>query len=244
MINFDSGPAQVLGASVMVGSCLLYSTRMNNAKITKDGDVVVSSVGILVGGILVFQGWRLDPLLLFGQILTTGVAACFVLESLKLRAVIADQEETLDGLFENDYLIRRKMLDYVPSNDTGSIVEEYTNHIPSFSTNSIIEDSYLGSEYRQSENINKNYLSTSQREVWKLKKENLPESGEALKHNLPYSPIKDNRSFYKVWHEQAESRLGETYDDIKYLSENQKMSYLEKLSQHEQTHGQLDDWEF
>merc|ERR1711977_507691 len=51
MINFDSGPAQILGASVMVGSCLLYSTRMNNAKITKDGDVVVSSVGILVGGI-------------------------------------------------------------------------------------------------------------------------------------------------------------------------------------------------
>lgn len=32
------------------------------------------------------QGWRLDPLLLFGQIMTTGAAVSFAIEALRLRS--------------------------------------------------------------------------------------------------------------------------------------------------------------
>lgn len=47
---------------------------------SRDYDIFFSSVALLVGGILCFQGWRLDPLLLFGQILTITAAIAFGVE--------------------------------------------------------------------------------------------------------------------------------------------------------------------
>lgn len=40
---------------------------------------------MLCGGILIFQGWRLDPILLLSQILLSGTAIFFIAESLYLR---------------------------------------------------------------------------------------------------------------------------------------------------------------
>ena len=42
-------------------------------------------MALLVGGILCFQGWRLDPILLFGQILTITAAIAFGVEAIQLR---------------------------------------------------------------------------------------------------------------------------------------------------------------
>ena len=39
------------------------------------------------------QGWRLDPLLLFGQLMTTGAAVSFAVEALRLRSEVYEQEE-------------------------------------------------------------------------------------------------------------------------------------------------------
>ena len=39
----------------------------------------------MCGGILIFQGWRLDPILLLSQILLSGTAIFFITESLYLR---------------------------------------------------------------------------------------------------------------------------------------------------------------
>lgn len=41
--------------------------------------------------ILLFQGWRLDPILQFGQFLLTGAAAFFAFETIKLRSVTTEQ---------------------------------------------------------------------------------------------------------------------------------------------------------
>ena len=49
-------------------------------------DLFFSSVGFLCGGILIFQGWRLDPILLLCQILLSGTTIFFISESLWLRA--------------------------------------------------------------------------------------------------------------------------------------------------------------
>jgi hypothetical protein len=43
-----------------------------------------SSIGLLCGGILIFQGWCLDPILLLSQILLSGTAIFFIAESLYL----------------------------------------------------------------------------------------------------------------------------------------------------------------
>ena len=40
---------------------------------------------------LILQGWRLDPLLLFGQLLTAGTATAFAVESLRLRDIISEE---------------------------------------------------------------------------------------------------------------------------------------------------------
>ncbi len=39
---------------------------------------------------MLLQGWRLDPLLLFCQLLTAGTALGFAIESLKLRQAVRD----------------------------------------------------------------------------------------------------------------------------------------------------------
>ena len=53
------------------------------------------------------QGWRLDPLLLFGQLLTAGTATAFAVESLRLRDIISE-EVRLAGAFS--FAILRALL--------------------------------------------------------------------------------------------------------------------------------------
>lgn len=48
-------------------------------------DLFFSSVGLLCGGILIFQGWRLDPILLLCQFLLSATTIFFIAESLWLR---------------------------------------------------------------------------------------------------------------------------------------------------------------
>lgn len=44
----------------------------------------------------VSQGWRLDPLLLFGQLLTSGTALAFAMEVLNLRQAKASEKVSDD----------------------------------------------------------------------------------------------------------------------------------------------------
>ena len=92
LVNVDLGPAAVLGASVMTSAIALYQVRASRPEVSRDQDVFFSSVGLLCGGILVFQGWRLDPLMLFGQLLTAGTAVAFASEAVGLRQEILDRE--------------------------------------------------------------------------------------------------------------------------------------------------------
>ena len=92
LVNVDLGPAAVLGASVMTSAIALYQVRASRPEVSRDQDVFFSSVGLLCGGILVFQGWRLDPLMLFGQLLTAGTAVAFASEAIGLRQEILDRE--------------------------------------------------------------------------------------------------------------------------------------------------------
>lgn len=56
-----------------------------NINLSQYYDSFFSSIGLLCGGILIFQGWRLDPILLLSQILLSGTAIFFIAESLYLR---------------------------------------------------------------------------------------------------------------------------------------------------------------
>ena len=92
MVNVDFSPALVLGMGLIGGGLTLYQLRRFRPGLSRDFDVIVSSVAIFSGGILVFQGWRLDPLLLFCQLLTAGMAVAFAVETLRLREEVAEAE--------------------------------------------------------------------------------------------------------------------------------------------------------
>lgn len=93
MVNVDVSPSVILGVGLIGSGVSLWQIRQTRPWISKDYDVVISCISLLVGGILIFQGWRLDPLLLFGQLMTTGAALSFAVEALRLRNEVYEQEE-------------------------------------------------------------------------------------------------------------------------------------------------------
>ena len=74
-----------------VGGALLYFMRTFKPALARDYDVFFAAIGLLCGGILFFQGWRLDPILQFGQFLLAGTTVFFAYESVRLRGVATEQ---------------------------------------------------------------------------------------------------------------------------------------------------------
>nr|BDZ75497.1 Ycf66 protein [Trematodon longicollis] len=85
MIHIELGPSTIVGIGLIVVGILLYALRIREPNVSRDYDSFFSSIGLLCGGILIFQGWRLDPILLLSQILLSGTAIFFIAESLYLR---------------------------------------------------------------------------------------------------------------------------------------------------------------
>jgi hypothetical protein len=80
-----------VGIVLAVGGALLYFMRSFKPALARDYDVFFAAIGLLCGGILFFQGWRLDPILQFGQFLLAGSAVFFAYESVRLRGVTTEQ---------------------------------------------------------------------------------------------------------------------------------------------------------
>ena len=69
MVNASLNWASIVGIVLAVGGTMLYFLRTFKPGLARDYDVFFAAVGLLCGGILFFQGWRLDPILQFGQFL-------------------------------------------------------------------------------------------------------------------------------------------------------------------------------
>ncbi len=69
--------------------------------LARDYDVFFAAIGLLCGGILFFQGWRLDPILQFGQFLLAGTTVFFAYESVRLRGIATDQARK-SSYFDDD----------------------------------------------------------------------------------------------------------------------------------------------
>lgn len=91
MVNFGLNSASILGLFLAVAGASLYFLRSVRPELSRDHDIFFAAVGLLCGFILLFQGWRLDPILQFGQFLLSGSAIFFAVESIKLRAVATEQ---------------------------------------------------------------------------------------------------------------------------------------------------------
>lgn len=91
MVNASLNWASIVGIVLAVGGAMLYFMRSFKPALARDYDVFFAAIGLLCGGILFFQGWRLDPILQFGQFLLAGTTVFFAYESVRLRGVSAEQ---------------------------------------------------------------------------------------------------------------------------------------------------------
>ena len=69
MVNASLNWASIVGIVLAVCGGGLYFLRSFKPALARDYDVFFAAIGLLCGGILFFQGWRLDPILQFGQFL-------------------------------------------------------------------------------------------------------------------------------------------------------------------------------
>ncbi len=107
MVNFGLSPASFLGIILAVAGAGLYVLRSIRPELSRDQDIAFTAVGIICGFILIFQGWRLDPILQFGQFLLSGSAIYFAYESIKLRGIATEQAKEKSQIVDERPVSRR-----------------------------------------------------------------------------------------------------------------------------------------
>lgn len=95
MINISLGPNIYLGLLVTVGVLLLYYLRVVKPEIARDEDIFFSTIGLLYSCILMVHGWRLDPILLFSQVLIITTVLVAGWENIRLRGLVASMGKKL-----------------------------------------------------------------------------------------------------------------------------------------------------
>ena len=90
MLNFSFGPNILLGIIVSLGVLILYFLRNVKPEIARDEDIFFATIGLLYSCILIIHGWRLDPILMFSQVLIIITALVAGWENIRLRGLIAN----------------------------------------------------------------------------------------------------------------------------------------------------------
>ncbi len=118
MVNASLNWASIVGIVLAVCGGGLYFLRSFKPALARDYDVFFAAIGLLCGGILFFQGWRLDPILQFGQFLLAGTTVFFAYESVRLRGVATDQARR-SSYFDDD------PISDLPRNSRGRFNDDY-----------------------------------------------------------------------------------------------------------------------
>jgi len=118
VVNASLNWASIVGIVLAVCGGGLYFLRSFKPALARDYDVFFAAIGLLCGGILFFQGWRLDPILQFGQFLLAGTTVFFAYESVRLRGVATDQARR-SSYFDDD------PISDIPRNTRGRFNEDF-----------------------------------------------------------------------------------------------------------------------
>jgi len=102
MINFSFSPNIFLGLIVSIGVLLLYFLRDVKPEIARDEDIFFATIGLLYSCILIVHGWRLDPILLFSQVLIVTTVLVAGWENIRLRGLISNIAKLKNGEEKDD----------------------------------------------------------------------------------------------------------------------------------------------
>lgn len=101
MINIIFYPNMFLALLLIGWAFFLYSLRFFKPQITREYDIVLSTIASVCGGVLAFQGWRLDPLLFTIYCLLVAALFAFSFELLQLRALQVESSSSYNELSED-----------------------------------------------------------------------------------------------------------------------------------------------
>jgi hypothetical protein len=93
MINFSFGPNIFLGVFIGIGVLILYFLRNIKPELARDEDIFFATIGLLYSCILMVHGWRLDPILLFSQVLIIVTVLVTGWENIRLRGLISNMSK-------------------------------------------------------------------------------------------------------------------------------------------------------
>ena len=88
MINIIIEPALLLGAVFALVMLFLYGLRFVNPDLATDWDIFITTLGIVYSSIILIHGWRLDPILLFSQVLLIFITFSFCWILIRQREII------------------------------------------------------------------------------------------------------------------------------------------------------------
>ena len=123
-VNIGTNPASILGIFLAVAGAGLYGLRTVRPELSRDQDIFFAAVGLLCGFIFIFQGWRLDPILQFGQLLLVGTTVYFAYESIRLRGIATQQAKRSTPIVDRERDVSDRY-DYDDRGKYGAEVEDY-----------------------------------------------------------------------------------------------------------------------
>jgi hypothetical protein len=89
MINIGFSANIVLGILLVLGVTILYSIRIVRPELSRDEDIFFTTLGLIYSCVLIIHGWRLDPILIFSQVLVVSITLAAGWENIRLRGLIA-----------------------------------------------------------------------------------------------------------------------------------------------------------
>lgn len=108
MLNFGQSFATFLGIALALAGVGLYFLRSVRPELARDHDIFFAAISLVCGLILLFQGWRLDPILAFSQYLLAGTAIFFVVDNLRLRGVTTEQAKRNTPIVDEERPVSQK----------------------------------------------------------------------------------------------------------------------------------------
>lgn len=112
IVNVGWNSGSLLGVALAVAGAGLYFLRSVRPELSRDYDIFFAAVGLACGGILLFNGWRLDPILQFGQFLLALSTFFFAFETLRLRGLATEQAKRSTPIVDEDRPVSRSYRDY------------------------------------------------------------------------------------------------------------------------------------
>lgn len=107
MVNVGFGWSSIVGIALALSGAGLYFLRTMRPALARDQDIFFAAIALLCGGILFFQGWRLDPILQFAQFLSAGSAIWFAVEAVRLRGITTEQAKRSTPVVDDERPVSR-----------------------------------------------------------------------------------------------------------------------------------------